>query len=190
MKKPKEQIVYRKLEDIKLLEQNPRYIKEEDFNRLCASVQNNPDYFEGRPILLSDRTGELVIIAGNQRYRAAKEVGLKEVPTFLFHGLTESKEKEIVIRDNVQNGRWDWDILGSEMWGSVEELSDWGVDVSFLGGNEETDIDELFEETPVEEKEKHIKLTVTIPENLNEQLSEITEAVKEAVAAYDGVMVK
>lgn len=141
-KKPKQQVEYRALSEIKPLDNNPRYIKTDDFERLCASVQNNADYFECRPIILSDRTGELVIIAGNQRYKAAQEVGLKEVPTILLHGLTEAKEKEIVIRDNVQNGKWDYDILASGAWGEVEELTDWGVEMNFLadtddfGGNE------------------------------------------------------
>lgn len=102
-KKTKYKVEYRPLESLKPLENNPRYIKEEDFERLCASVQNNPELFEAQPIILSDRTGELVIIAGNQRYRAAKEVGLKEVPTVLLTGLTEQKEKEIIIRTNVTN---------------------------------------------------------------------------------------
>ena len=149
-KKPKQQVEYRALSEIKPLDNNPRYIKTDDFERLCASVQNNADYFECRPIILSDRTGELVIIAGNQRYKAAQEVGLKEVPTILLHGLTEAKEKEIVIRDNVQNGKWDYDILSSGAWGEVEELADWGVEgVDFLSPEEET----TAEEEPKEEKD-------------------------------------
>ena len=75
---------YRKLEDLRKLENNPRKISSEDFQILVKSIKDNPDYFEARPLLLSDRTGELVIIAGNQRYDAAKYLGLKEVPTYLL----------------------------------------------------------------------------------------------------------
>ena len=139
-KKTKYKVEYRPLESLKPLENNPRYIKEEDFERLCASVQNNPELFEAQPIILSDRTGELVIIAGNQRYRAAKEVGLKEVPTVLLTGLTEQKEKEIIIRTNVTNGKWDYDRLANDDW-NVDDLSDWGVDVSFLNPDEDEDKD-------------------------------------------------
>ena len=39
-------------------------------------------------------------------------------------GLTEEREREIVIRDNVANGEWDWDILANE-W-DAEELEDEG----------------------------------------------------------------
>lgn len=118
---------YRKLEDLKKLENNPRTISSKDFQILVKSIQDNPDYFEARPLLLSDRTGELVIIAGNQRYDAAKAIGMKEVPTYLLHGLTEEREREIVIRDNVNNGEWDIDKL-TEEWSDLD-LADWGLDL-------------------------------------------------------------
>lgn len=155
-KDPKFKVVYRPLSSLKQLENNPRYIKKEDFERLCASVQNNPELFEAQPIILSNRTGENVIIAGNQRYKAAIEVGLKEVPTILLEGLTEAKEREIVIRTNITNGRWDWDILSSEIWGSTQELADWGVDVgSFL--DDEPEQEDAMPELPELDEEKVIK---------------------------------
>lgn len=192
-KNPKFKVVYRPLDSLKQLENNPRYIKKEDFERLCASVQNNPELFEAQPIILSNRTGENVIIAGNQRYKAAIEVGLREVPTILLEGLTEAKEREIIIRTNVQNGKWDYDILSSGAWGEVEELADWGVEgVDFLSDtNDESDIDSLFEEANnTEEKHKNIHITVEIPEELTEQLGEITDIIKEALVEYEGIKIK
>jgi len=118
---------YRKLSDLKKLEGNPRIIRDKQFKTLCDSIRDNPKYFEARPIILSNRTGDLVIIAGNQRYEAAKAVKLKEVPTFLIEGLTEAKEKEIIIRDNISNGEFDFDLLANS-WDDLP-LSDWGVDL-------------------------------------------------------------
>jgi len=118
---------YRKLKDLKKLEGNPRIIKEKQFKTLCDSIRDNKEYFEARPLILSNRTGELVIIAGNQRYEAAKSVKLKEVPTFLIEGLTETKEREIVIRDNVSNGEFDFDALANG-WDDLP-LVDWGIDL-------------------------------------------------------------
>lgn len=138
---------YRKLEDLKKLENNPRTISSKDFQILVKSIQDNPDYFEARPLLLSDRTGELVIIAGNQRYDAAKAIGLKEVPTYLLHGLTEEREREIVIRDNVNNGEWDIDKL-TEEWSDLN-LADWGLDLELEEDEQEVKEDvapELDEE--------------------------------------------
>lgn len=117
----------RKLKDLHKLEGNPRVIYDQDFERLCESIKNLPEYFPARPIILSNRTGKLVIIGGNQRYEAAKKLGLKEVPTYLIEGLSEEKEREITIRDNVNNGRWDYDLLANK-W-SNEPLKDWGVEV-------------------------------------------------------------
>lgn len=125
MKTTTHQVEYRAISDLNELEGNPRTIKKDDFERLKKSLQDNQDYFEARPIILSDRTGKLVIIAGNQRYKAAKAIGMTEVPTVLLSGLSEEREREIVIRDNVENGEWDFEILANE-W-DIESLQDWGV---------------------------------------------------------------
>lgn len=116
---------HRKLSTLKKLEGNPRTIKEADFKRLVDSIKGLPDYFEARPLILSNRTGEFVIIAGNQRYEAAKTLGMAEVPTFLLENLTEEREREIAIRDNINNGEWDWDKLAAD-W-NTEQIGEWGV---------------------------------------------------------------
>ena len=191
-KETKYKVEYRPLELLTPLDNNPRWIKSEDFERLCASIQNNPELFEAQPIILSDRTGELVIIAGNQRYKAAKEVGLKEVPTVLLSGLTETKEKEIVIRTNVTNGRWDWDALANGSWDTVD-LGNWGVDVSFMGdiNSKTTDIDSLFEEISTEEKkEKDFKIEIIVPNDNEEQLDDIRNAIKVSLEEYKGIKIK
>lgn len=121
--------VYRKVSKIKTLKGNPRTIQDESFKKLCTSIKDNPQYFEARPIILSDRTGVLVSIAGNQRIKAAKFLKLEAVPTILIPDLTEEKEREIIIRDNVSNGDWDIEILEND-W-DLGQLEDWGVDVDF-----------------------------------------------------------
>ena len=126
MKKIEHQVEYRPIADLHELEGNPRQIKKDQFERLKTSIKDNPDYFEARPLILSDRTGELVILAGNQRYKAAKAIGLTEVPTVLLSGLDIEREREIVIRDNVENGEWDMDILANE-W-NADVLESWGVE--------------------------------------------------------------
>jgi len=118
---------YRKIKTLKKLPGNPRIIKDAQFKTLCNSIKENPDYFEARPLILSNRTGELIIIAGNQRYEAAKHIGLTEAPCFLLEGLTEEREREIIIRDNVANGAWDFDALANG-WADLP-LADWGVEL-------------------------------------------------------------
>lgn len=75
------EIVYREVDKLVLLEGNPRKISDEQLEKLKDSIDKNPDYFECRPVILSDRTGELVVIAGNQRVRAAISLGLAAVPS-------------------------------------------------------------------------------------------------------------
>jgi len=132
---------YKKISDIKLLDNNPRTISDRQFKILCTSIKKNIDYFEARPLILSDRTGELVVIAGNQRYKAAESLGLKEVPTYLMKNLTEETEREIVIRDNISNGDWDFDLLANE-W-NTEELQDWGLEGFPFESEEIQDIEEI-----------------------------------------------
>ena len=126
MKTPTHSIVYRPISEIHELENNPRIIKKDQFEKLKTSIKDNPDYFEARPCILSNRTGVLVVIAGNQRLRASRELGLTEIPTVLLEGLDEDREAEIIARDNVENGEWDYDILANE-W-EIEKLNDWGVE--------------------------------------------------------------
>lgn len=119
------EFIYRKLSELKTLENNPRKITQEQLQKLKESIQNNPDYLEARPIVLSDRTGELVIIDGNQRYVACLELGMSEVPSVILHGLTEEREREIIIRANVNNGEWDVSRLFE--WNYMD-LMEWGLD--------------------------------------------------------------
>ena len=126
MKKLENKAEYLPLSELVKLENNPRTIKKADFEKLKTSIKSNPDYFEARPIICSDRTGQNVILGGNQRYEAAKALGLVEVPVIVLHGLDEAREREIVIRDNVNNGDWDFDILANE-W-DEKKLQEWGVD--------------------------------------------------------------
>lgn len=143
----KNQVQYRPIKDLKELPGNPRIIKKDQFEKLKTSIKNNQDYFEARPIILSDRTGELVILAGNQRYKAAKALGMTEVPTILLPNLTEEREREIIIRDNVENGDWDWDELANTWDAAV--LDSWGVEgLPAWQANDEDAIEDEAPEPP------------------------------------------
>lgn len=118
------EIVYRKLADLKPNPKNPRKITQDKIERLAESIKSNPSYFEARPIILSDRTGELIIIDGEQRSKAAGFLAMTEVPTILMQGLTEEDEDEIMILGNVHSGVWDREKLDN--W-SRHKLKGFGV---------------------------------------------------------------
>ena len=118
-------IEYRFLEYLQPNPKNPRKSTPEQIKKLAESIKANPAFFEARPILLSDRTGELVIIGGERRSEAAKLLGMDTVPTILLSGLTETQEDEILIKDNTHAGVWDEQKLAQ--WGK-EQLQGWNVD--------------------------------------------------------------
>lgn len=117
---------YRNINELKKLENNPRTISKEDMEKLKSSIKKFW-VLEARPLILSNRTWELVIIGWNMRYEACKQLWIKEVPTELIENLSEEDEKEIIIRDNVSNWDWDMEMLANE-W-DVENLKDWWVEL-------------------------------------------------------------
>ena len=147
-------VKYVSVEELAHLKNNPRTITKENMDKLVKSIKDNADYFEVRPIIVSNRTGENVIIAGNQRLRAAKILGLEEVPTAIMTGLTEEKEREIAIRDNVELGDWDYEILANE-W-DAEELKEWGGD-SLIGGVGNGVVEDLKNSDYVEKEQYFVK---------------------------------
>lgn len=119
-------IVYRKLSDIKANPKNPRTASEDAIKKLAESIKGNPKFFEARPILLSDRTGELVIIGGEQRSKAAALLGMETVPTIVISGLDETGEDEIMFRDNAHSGEWDREKM--DLW-QRHVLKSWGIKI-------------------------------------------------------------
>lgn len=114
------EITYRPLSEMELLPSNPRKISAKGFARLVDSIRTY-GFWKHRPVTLSDRTGNLVVIAGNQRLKAAKKLKLKEVPTVIYSDLTEDEEKAIILRDNINNGEWNFEVLQmDEAWNDTD----------------------------------------------------------------------
>ena len=128
-----------------LSDKNPRKIDEKDFAILCDSIVKNADYFETRPILCNK---DMEVFAGNMRLRAAMKVGMDKVPVAIMD-IPPKRQREILIRDNVQNGQWDEELLPSLF--DNAELEEWGVDMSQFGVWEldPTEVDDVIpEEVP------------------------------------------
>jgi len=109
---------------IKLNPNNPRLIKDDKFTKLVQSIKYFPEMLEIRPIVVND---DMIILGGNMRFKACKEAGLKEVSIIKASGLSEEKQREFLIKDNVSGGEWDWDMLANE-WDELE-LDKWGLDI-------------------------------------------------------------
>lgn len=104
-------------------EKNPRKVDKAKFKKLVNSLREFPDMLEKRPLIIADG----VILGGNMRYKAALELGLKTVPVIDASDWTEDQRQQFIIKDNLNFGEWDWDILANE-WDALE-LEAWGLDV-------------------------------------------------------------
>lgn len=72
-----------------------------------------------------------VIIAGHTRWKAAKELGLKEVPCIMADDLTPSQVKAYRLADNkvAEASEWDYDLLEEELEGILDiDMSDFGFE--------------------------------------------------------------
>ncbi|MDE6499975.1 MAG: DUF4417 domain-containing protein, partial [Rikenella sp.] len=109
----------RNIADLELLRGNPRRIEPDDMARLEASIRAH-GFWEHRPVAVSRRGGVEVVICGNQRLRAARNLGLQTVPVVVYDDLDEARERDIILRDNINNGAWDFEALASDAWADVD----------------------------------------------------------------------
>jgi len=117
-----------KLSKIKPNEKNPRFVKDEKFEKLCKSIESFAEKMMPlRPIVIDENN---IILGGNMRFKALKHLGYKEIPSDWIkqaNDLTEEEKNEFIIKDNVGFGDWDWEVLANE-WNS-DELEEWGLDI-------------------------------------------------------------
>lgn len=130
------------IKNIKSNKTNPRNITPEKLEKLKKSISDFPDMLNKRPLVcFTDKDGKYVVLGGNMRLKACKELGIKELPIMLADEWTEVQKNEFIIKDNVGFGEWDWDILEAE-WG-LEGLEDWGLDLplAYLENDKEPEFD-------------------------------------------------
>ena len=139
-----------KITQVKPNPKNPRIIKDGKFQKLVKSIQEFPDMLNKRPLVVfTDVDNKYVVLGGNMRLKACKEIGLKEIPIIVADEWTEEQKNEFLIKDNVGFGEWDWDSLANE-W-DVEKLDDWGLDLPVdLSIQEELEAEEDNYEIPNE----------------------------------------
>lgn len=142
------------LGQIEGLPKNPRLIKDHRFKKLVKSIQDDPGMMHLRelivypyaPTLKAKHQSQLeyIVIAGNMRLHAVKELGWTEVPCKILDASTSLEMlKAVTIKDNVSFGENDYDLLAND-W-EQELLEAMGMDIMY-------GMDEMMEEV---EKEKN-----------------------------------
>ena len=132
--------------NLKLNTNNPRTISKVKYEKLLKSIETFTKMLELRPIIYDEND---VIWGGNMRYTALMQLhndGKVELKPEYFkkiEGYTEEEKKEFAIRDNVELGDWDMDILANE-WSDLP-LDDWGI-LPSAWLNDPVDVNELWKE--------------------------------------------
>lgn len=122
------------------LPKNPRVLRDAKFDALKKSIIDDPDMLALRELLVYQHGDKYVIIGGNMRYRALKELKYKDAPCKVIPADTPVETlRAYTIKDNGDFGEWDFDLLANE-WDD-EPLNDWGVDLpNFSGGGNPSDL--------------------------------------------------
>lgn len=110
------------------LPKNPRFIRDEKFEKLKKSIQDDPEMLKIRELIVYPHNSKFVVIGGNMRLRAMKELGFDQAPCkVLPEDTPEKKLRAYTIKDNNQAGEDDFEILFSD-WDS-SELEEFGYDM-------------------------------------------------------------
>ncbi|TDX83958.1 hypothetical protein [Epilithonimonas xixisoli] len=121
------------------LPKNPRFIRDYRFEKLVQSLKDDPEMLEIRELIVIPFNDCYLVIGGNMRLRAMRELGFTEaICKVLPEDTPVKKLRAYAIKDNVAYGSDDNDALANE-WDAIE-LEHWGVEFP------------IFEE-PEEEKE-------------------------------------
>lgn len=114
------------------LPRNPRQWKQIDIDRTKASITEDPDFLEDRPVLVvpNPDNGKYVVFAHNLCTHSAGLLDWKDLPCMIYYPETDEDRyiiKRRTIKDNGSYGSNDYDILADE-WDDMP-LEDWGLEV-------------------------------------------------------------
>lgn len=117
------------------LPKNPRFIRDEVYSKLKKSIEDNPEMLELREVIAYPYDGKLIVICGNMRLRACRELKMNSIPTkVLSEDTSIDKLKAYTIKDNLPYGQWDMDLLAND-W-DMPELEELGFNLEELGLDE------------------------------------------------------
>lgn len=167
---------------------NPRFVRDKKFELLKKSIQASPGMMAVRECLVYRQGKKYVVIGGNQRFRACKELGWEEIPCKLIpDSATPEQLRAYAIKDNQAYGQDDMDMLANE-WDSVVNLDDYGIDVSQwkvseqdFDTNQELDMDDFDEEMKLT-----LKFTHEEREWVQKRLKEIDSSPEMAILIATG----
>ena len=138
------------------LPSNPRQWGRGELDNLVKSIQETPELLEARGLIVWPYGGKYIILGGNMRFSALREMNAKDAPCYVLPEDTPmEKLREIVIKDNGAFGSWDYDMLANE-WDDLP-LSDWGVPAWDTENLESVSAPKEVEEDEIERKKREFE---------------------------------
>lgn len=143
-------IIYKKTEDLIPYINNPRN-NDGAVDKVASSIKN----FGFKVPIVVD--GDNEIIAGHTRLKAAKKLGMDEVPCIVADDLNDGQIKAFRLADNrvAEFAEWDFNQLGAEL----AELDDW--DMSDFGFEDMIDGDDFGTEFDLPDNDGPLFKTMT-----------------------------
>lgn len=168
------------------LPSNPRQWGKGELDNLVKSIRETPELLEARGLIVWPYDGKYIILGGNMRFSALREMNAVDAPCMILPEDTPmEKLREIVIKDNGAFGSWDYDMLANE-WDDLP-LSGWGVPA---WSTEDIDLSEVQEggvEGVLDAEQKSKEKDEMVEGLLNDAMR---ENVREAVAQIEHTMQK
>ena len=155
-------IIEKKIEEVVPYENNPRNNDKE-----VKFVANSIKQFGFKVPIIIDKNG--VIVAGHTRLKAAKQLGMKEVPCIMSDDLTPEQVKAFRLAENktAELADWDYELLDSELADITQlNMGDFGfeeidnnvigslMDEGFSDVGRDLDAFSITFNFPIEHKEK------------------------------------
>jgi len=150
--------------------ENPRSIRDDQFEKLVKSLKDFPDMASVRPLIIND---DNIVIGGNMRLRAMKEAGWSDVPVIKVEWSAD-QQREFIIKDNLGFGEWDWEALAND-WDATE-LNDWGLNVP--------EFDEASIDDDTSEVESKSGLSLIIQFNSEEEAQRAHSLIAQALSGF------
>lgn len=113
---------------LKGLPKNPRFSRDYRYEAMKRSIEESPEMLQLREIIVYPYPeGRYVVVCGNLRFRACKELGYTELPCKVLDVDTDVRKlREYATKDNVNFGENDLDAMTND-W-DRGELAGWGVE--------------------------------------------------------------
>lgn len=148
------------------LPKNPRVIRDVKYKLLLKSIEEMPEMMSLRELLVFPAklggVEKYVIIGGNMRYNALKELGYTTAPCKILSPDTPVEfMRNVLLRDNSSYGEWDIDALTNDF--TIDELDDATIDLP--------PIEEVPEDQ--EAQEDNFNVSETIPQQPKSKLGDI-----------------